>query len=69
MIGSFVGTFVTKLVCKADSVRLEMGAHWLSTVTGRWISGGDQWYCSKWLASAIEDEKPFCLDVFYQAVI
>jgi hypothetical protein len=41
-------------------MRLELGAHWLSVVTGRWTNGGTQLtqgYCRKCVAYAVEDEK------------
>jgi len=48
-----------------DLMRLRLGSHWLSVVTGRWTDGGTartHRYCRKCMAYAVEDERHFMME-------
>ena len=49
----------------ADLMRLRLGSHWLSVVTGRWTDDGTartRRYCRKCMAYAVEEERHFMME-------
>ena len=48
-----------------DLMRLRLGSHWLSVVTGHWTDGDIAWvpmYCSKCMEYEVEDERHFMME-------